>query len=179
MKKIIVFAVALVSMIFFCSIGFCAGKDTQNSSKIGLVNLQKIMVESKAGKEARAAFEKEVEGKRATLAAKEKEVSDLEQELKVAVKLSVNARKVKEEALAIEVKELGRLKQDLEEDLKKRDNELTANILKDIFEITQKVGQERQYTAIMQAGPYFIYADKTADVTDEVIKRYDIQYGKK
>jgi outer membrane protein len=145
---IVIAAVCLVA-------AFSSSAKPENSgAKIGLINIQKIVMESKAGKEARSAFEIELGGKRSILQVREQEV-------------------------AKEVKELQRLKQDLEDDLKRKDRELSSKMLKDIFEVTQKVGQEKQFTIIMQSGPQIIYRDKAIDITDEVLKRYDSQYQKR
>ena len=61
----------------------------------------------------------------------------------------------------------------LKEELKKRDGELTAGILKDVLAITKKVGDERGYSLIMQASQQIVYIDNSIDITDEVMKRYD------
>jgi outer membrane protein len=171
---IVIAAVCLVA-------AFSSSAKPENSgAKIGLINIQKIVMESKAGKEARSAFEIELGGKRSILQVREQEVKKLEDELKgQTAKLAPEARREKEEKFAKEVKELQRLKQDLEDDLKRKDRELSSKMLKDIFEVTQKVGQEKQFTIIMQSGPQIIYRDKAIDITDEVLKRYDSQYQKR
>ena len=155
---------------------YCAAALAQETGKgmVGVINIQKVIVESKAGKEAKSAFDKELESKRAMLASKEKSTRAIEDDLKAnGAKLKADARKVKEGKLAEEIKDLRRMKQDMEDDLKKKDNELTSKILKDILEITKNVGDERGYSLIIQAGPQIVYLDKTVDVTDEVLKRYD------
>ena len=170
----------VIAISFLCYINAFAAKEAQPEGKIGLLNIQKVLAESKAGKEAKAVFEKELEGKRATLQAKEKDVRDMDTELRTgAAKLKSDVKKSKEEKLAAEMKELRRLGQDMEDELKKKDAELTSKILKDVFGITKKMGEEKRYTLIMQAGPQVIYIDKTTDITDEVMKRYDEQYARR
>ena len=88
-------------------------------------------------------------------------------------KMKADARKVKEAKLADEIKDLRRIKQDMEDDLKKKDNELTSAILKDVLEITKKVGAEHGFSLVLQAGPQVVYADSSLDITDEVLKKYD------
>ena len=179
MRKVKILIVLFTTMLFLCSAAQAA-KESQSDTKIGLINIQKVLAESKAGKEAKAVFEKELEGRRATLQAKEKEVRAMETELRTgAAKLKSDVKKSKEENLAAETKELRRLGQDMEDELKKKDAELTSKILKDVFGITRKMGEEKRYTLIMQAGPQVIYIDKTIDITDEVMKRYDEQYARR
>ncbi len=155
-------------------------KQEQSDSKIGIINVQKVVMESKAGKEAREAFERDLGNKRAVLRVKEEDLKKLEAALKEqAVKLTPEERRKKEEEFAQGLKELQRLKQDLEDELKKKDRDLSSSMLKEIFEVTQKVGQEKQFTIILQSGPQIIYRDKTIDITDEVLKRYDSLHSKR
>jgi outer membrane protein len=167
MKKFIVL-VSLAAFLFLPAAVFAA-----QDSNIAFINLPKIITESKAGKEAKASFTKDMESKRATLIEKENAVKVIEDDLKASVKAKPEVRKAKEDAFANEVKELGRLKQDMESELKKMDTELASKLVKDIFEIARKIGEDRGYTAILQASPQTVYISKASDITDEVIKIYD------
>lgn len=168
--KLAVFAFVLAFM-FSCSSVFAAD---ETGSKVGIINIQKVILESKAGKLAKIEFDKEFEVKRISLAAKEKAARAIEDDLKTnGAKMKADARKVKEEKLAEDVKEFQRLKQDMEEELKKKDNELTSTILKDILDITKKVGDEGGYSLILQASPQVVYMNNAIDITDEVLKKYD------
>jgi len=168
--KIMVVALALAVM-FSCSFVFAAG---ETGSKVGILNIQKVILESKAGKIAKIEFDKEFESKRIALAAKEKSARATEDELKTSgAKMKADARKMKEEKLAEDIKEFQRLKQDMEEELKKKDNELTSTILKDILDISKKVGDEGGYSLILQASPQIVYMNNAIDITDAVLKKYD------
>ena len=168
--KMVVFVFALV-IIFCCGVVFAAG---EAGSKIGLINIQKIIMESKAGKDAKLAFDKELDAKRSMLSAKEKSAKAIEDDLKAnGAKMKADVKKAKEDSLAENIKDLRRLKQDMEEELKKKDAELTSGILKDVLAITKKVGDEGGYSFILQATPQVVYMDKAADITNEVLKRYD------
>ncbi len=167
MKKIVIL-VFLIAFLLSAAAVFAA-----QEGNIAFINLPKIITESKAGKDAKAAFSKDMESKRSTLQAKEKEIKDLDADLKGSAKAKPEIRKAKEEAFSKEIKELGRLKQDMESDLKKMDSELAGKLVKDIFEIARKIGDERGYTAIIQISPQTVYVNKSVDITDEVIKIYD------
>jgi len=167
MKKIALFTVLIAFL--FSAAGVFAAQD----SNIAFINLPRIIMESKAGKAAKDSFSKDMESKRATLMAKEKDTKAIEDDLKASAKAKPEVRKAKEEAFATQVKELGRLKQDMDAELKKMDSELAGKLLKEIFEIARKIGEDRGYTAILQVGPQTVYVNKAADITDEVIKIYD------
>lgn len=168
--KGMVFAAALV-VIFFCGTVFAAG---EAGSKIGIINLQKILMDSKAGKEAKAAFDKELELKRVEFTSKEKSARAVEDDLKAnGAKMKADVRKAKEDKLAEDMKEMRRFSQDMEEELKKKDSELTSKIVADVLAITKKLGDEGNYSLILQAGQQVMYLNTTTDITDEVIRRYD------
>ena len=171
--KVIVVGVVM-ALAFYCTAAFAADGDY---SKVGLINIQKILVESKSGKEAKAVYQKDLEAKRAALASKENTARALESELKSdSKKLKAADRKKKEDQLAVEIKELRRVEQDMKDELKKKDSELTSKILTDVLEITKKIGDERGYSIILQGGPQVVYMGKGVDITDEVLKKYD--FGK-
>lgn len=118
----------------------------ENPVKIGVIDIQKIMRQSKAAKSAQAVFSKELEARRATMKAKEKEVQLLEEELKSSdQKLSPEARREKGNTLNREVRELKRLAADLEEELKKKDAELTRKLLGEILQIVTTFAKKEHY----------------------------------
>jgi len=168
--KVVVFALA-IAVMFSCSSVFAAG---ETGSKVGIINIQKVILESKAGKIAKMEFDKAFEVKRTALAAKEKSARAIEDDIKAnGAKMKAGVRKAKEGKLAEDIKEFQRLKQDMEEELKKKDSELTSTILKDILDISKKVGDERGYSLILQASPQIVYMASAIDITDEVLKKYD------
>jgi len=141
--------------------------------KIGIIDVQKILRESRAAKNAQAVFMKEVEQKRAQLIVRDKEIKELDQELKNQnIKLSAEVRKEKAEKLAREVKEFRRLDTDLGEELKKTEVELTQKLLGEIRQIVQTFLKNEKYTLILEKNTVAA-SDEAIDVTDHIIKLYD------
>jgi outer membrane protein len=145
--------------------------------KIGVIDTQKILRVSKAAKAAQSIFMKDLEAKRAVYQAKEKEIKALDDELKNQnIKLSAEVRKEKTEKLAQEVKEIKRLGTDMEEELKKKEVELTRRLLSEIAQIVRNFSKKEHYTVIFEKSSV-IMADDAVDITDRIIKLYDA--GKK
>ncbi len=145
------------------------------SIKLGVIDTAKIMRESKAAKNAQTIFLKDLEAKRGTLAAKEKEVRLLEEELKKPdAKLSPEERNNKNDKLAKEVKELNRLKSDLEEELKKKDVELTQKLIGELRGIVNTFYKKENYTLILEKSAV-VASDDAIDITDKIIQIYDGQ----
>jgi outer membrane protein len=141
--------------------------------KIGVIDAQKIMRESRAARIAQADFMKDMEGKRAQLLAKDKEIKALDEELKnPELRLTEQIRKEKAEKLAREVKEFRRMDADMAEDLKKKDMELTQKILADIRRIVQSFAKSEKYTLILERNAV-VTADDAIDITGRILMLYD------
>ena len=77
-------------------------------------------------------------------------------------------------AIASEVKELKYLRSDLEEELKKKDAELTQKLIGELREIVRAFSKKENYTLIMERSAV-VAADDAIDITDKIIQIYDAQ----
>jgi len=88
--------------------------------------------------------------------------------------LHESVRQQKERDYQAKLRDLQRLQRDYEEDLRRKDRELSDRILKNLEAIIKKMGEEGKYTLILEKNqPSFIYISNILDLTDEVIKRSD------
>jgi outer membrane protein len=145
----------------------------ENAPKIGFVDISKIMRDSKAAKSARAVFQKDLESKKATLKEKGDKVANLEKDLKNN-KQGSPAWKEKQEKLAQDVKEFKRLESDFNEQLKKKDAELTQKILGDVQQILKQFSKNEKYSIIFERKAALVVEDNF-DITDKIVKIYDAQ----
>jgi outer membrane protein len=160
-------------VVLFLTMSVAMAADS--SVKISTIDVQKILRESKAAKTAKADLMKDVEQKRAQLIAKDKEIKELDQELKDQnAKLSSDERQIKAEKLAREVKELRRLDADLTDELKKKEIALTQKLLGELRRVAQAFLKDMKYTLILEKNSV-IASDGAVDVTDKIIKLYDAQ----
>ncbi|MEW6675218.1 MAG: OmpH family outer membrane protein [Nitrospirota bacterium] len=164
MKKVFILVVVL-----FCFLGSLA---LAADVKVGIIDVQRIIRESKVVQEHRANLSKEIEDKRKILAAKEEAIRALDDELKKE-KMAPQTRREKSRKLAKEVKELKRLREDFEEESREKDAELTVIVLNEISEIIRKIASDGKYTIILEKGQGVVYATDKIDITSEVIKIYD------
>ena len=172
MKKHYACYIIILIGLFFATAALAADKKTV---KIGIIDVQKVLRESQAAKKAQAIYKKDFESKRALLNAAEKEIRRLEEDLKENGRaLSVDARKEKEENLTKQVKEFKRLAADMDEELKKKDAELTRKLLAEIGGVVQTLLKKDQYTVIMQSDKIVAF-DEAIDITEKVIKLYDAE----
>lgn len=154
---------------------FVSGAAYAQSPKIGYIDLQRVIRDSKAGKAARADFEREFQQKKNVIEQKKRQLDSLKQEfVNNAQVMNESARKQKAEQIENLEKEFNRTRSDFRDDLQKRDLELTQKILQDIEGIIKQIGKSGGYTLILEkteAG--VVYAVDTVDVTDQVIQAYD------
>jgi outer membrane protein len=147
----------------------------QNIIKIGVVDSQKILYNSNAGKEVLAQLDKRSKQIQDELQKKDKEISDLENKLTTQrLTLSPDALEKLGNDLQKKRTERQRFWEDSQRDLLNLRNRLFNKIRNEVLPIIQEIGKEKGYTLIvdlMDSGA--IYWDKAIDITDEVINRYN------
>ena len=147
------------------------------SIKIGYVDVQRVLTESKRGQEAK----KKIEAKGAELHQQfqrmQREIQSLKDELeRKGTLLSEEARKEKEREYQRKVMELDRFVRDSREELRQMEREMTAKILKDVERVIEELGRKEGYTLILEKQRSFIlYAPKELDLTEKVIKALDAE----
>ena len=151
------------------------------ATRIGVVDVQKVLVRSVAGVAAREQLEREKATMQKDVDTRRGEVEKLREELeKKGLVLSADAKREKEETLQRKVRDLRRLSEDLDKELQRKEQALTQRILQELTSLIEKIGKERGFLLIVERrGAGVIYGDAEADITEEVIKVYDQERGKK
>jgi outer membrane protein len=150
-------------------------------TRIGYVDVQRVIVRSVAGVAAREQLEKDKVAMQKDVDNRKIEVDKLREEMeKKGLVLSAESRREKEETLQRKVRDLRRLAEDLEKELQKKEQQATQRILQELTGIIEKMGKERGFLLIVERrSGGVIYGDPEGDVTDEVIKLYDQEKAKK
>jgi outer membrane protein len=149
-------------------------------TRIGFVDVQKVLVKSVAGAAAREQLEREKATMQKDVDTRRTEVEKLREELeKKGLVLSADAKREKEEGLQRRVRDLRRLVDDFQKELERKEQGLTQRILQDLTTVIDRVGKEKGYLLILEKrGASVIYGDPEADLTDEIIKVYDLEKSK-
>jgi len=141
--------------------------------KVGVIDMKRIMRESKAAKSAQAVFRRDLDAKRAVLVAKQKEIQVMEEELKGAdLKLDDDSRRQKTEKMTREIRELKLLTTDMEAELKKKDVELTQNIVGEVIKVVNAYAKKESITLVLERSAV-VALDEAVDITNTVIQLYD------
>ena len=151
---------------------------SQNSSiKIGSVDIQKAVNESQAGKEAKQALSKEVEKYQGLIAERQKELQGMKESLeKQGLILTPEARATREKELQTRLRDFQRWGEDLQNELNQKRGQMERNIFISLQKVIQKVGADEGYTLILEKNETIVlFASKSTDITDLVIKAFDAQ----
>jgi outer membrane protein len=143
--------------------------------RIAVIDTEKILLSSAAGKKAMADLKKLQETKENDLRAKAQELKDLQAKINDG-RLSLAQDKLADMAKQAEEKDilLRRAQDDANRELTKKRDDMLAQIDERVMPVINKVGHELGYTLIFrkfESG--LIYADEAVDITGVVVQRLD------
>lgn len=165
MKRIILI---LTTLIFSASTVLAAGG-------VAYVDLQKVLNLSSAGVAAKQVISEQVKKYEVVVKDKQDALLALKQEIeKQAIVLDDDAKAQKKRDLQQQVKELERFTKDIQEELQQKDADFTKQILAEIFDIIDEVGEQGDYDAILEkTESSLLYAAKRIDLTQKIIDAYN------
>jgi outer membrane protein len=143
--------------------------------KIGYVDLQRALNESAAGKKAKDDFRGQVERLETQLKGKKEELDKLKSDLETKGTVMADGQRKKLETEFEQKRlDLKRRFEDSQQELQKKDQELTGKIIQDLQGIIKEVGDRDGYTLILELGSSpVLYYKKSSDITDDVLSVYN------
>jgi outer membrane protein len=143
--------------------------------RIAVIDTEKILLSSNAGKKAVADLKKLQEQREKELGARAQELKDLQSKINDG-RLSLAQDKLADLSKQYEEKEISlrRAQDDATRELTKKRDEMLASIDDRVMPVINQVGKELGYTLIFrkfESG--LIYADDGVDITNVVIQRID------
>ncbi len=164
-KKMLILAALFVFTL-------CGAGNGLAAFKMGVMNVQKIVVECDAGKAAKVRFEKKMKDLQASFKAEQDELKALQGEIKK--KSSAWSEEKKAEKIR-EFKKKGRELQAKTEDARfemkhLQDKELEP-ILKALEKVVKAYGKDNGFTVILDSKNGVIFFDKKVDISTVIIKK--------
>jgi outer membrane protein len=142
------------------------------SGGIGIINSQRLALESAPGKEAYGRLKKLSDQKKEELDKVEKEARDLVQKLNdQGQSMPADKREVLEKQADDKQKAWKRMQEDAQRDLQEAERKEMGALENRIGPIVKDYFKEKHYSLVLDARAGVIYADEVVDVTDEVLKR--------
>ena len=147
----------------------------QAELKIAVVDLQKALATSNAGKKAQADYKKEVEQAQKSINTKKKDFEEKRASLK-KLKDSLNKKAIQKktnEITKIE-KELQKSYRESQQNLRKKNATVVSDLIKKMRVVIEKIGSEEKFSLILEKGSQaLLYSAGTEDVTDKVVSRFN------
>ncbi len=167
MKKVVLAAVAV---LFFLPSVLLA-----QTLNIVYVDLQRVMLESDRGKEAKNTLASEYEKIKKTLDSKQDELQKMKDAIeRQTATITADAKAEKEKQFQNKLKDYQRMSNDYQTELQQKDAEFSQKILKELEEVIKTLGEKDKYTLILeknQAG--ILFASPAVDITSKIINAYN------
>lgn len=162
----VVFITCLLMFIFLCNLVSAA-----DVAKIGVIDFQKVLEASDAGKLIQSELKKDNEKMTADLQQKGEEIEKIRKRLeRESMVMSKEMREEKEREQRIKVNDFKSLQKKYRAELQKRQVQLMQQLQSDVTGITQQIGKKEGYLLIMDKRGV-IYAPNSVDLTDKLIEQ--------
>jgi outer membrane protein len=160
--------------VFFTNYSFAA-----DVAKIGVLDLQKILETSAAGKLIQAELKKEKDKMEADLQKRGTEIENIRKRLeRESMVMGKEMREEKERESRIKINDFKSLQKKYRSDLQKLEGGLMNQFKTNIDEIVKGMGKKEGYLLIINKFGV-IYAPNSIDITDEVIGKLNAMAAKK
>jgi outer membrane protein len=141
------------------------------ADKVGYINLQRLVSESKTGKEAREDIQKMRKAKEDELTRRLESLNKMKDELNENwEKLDARTQRDRRAELKRAYEDYQKMLNDAKEDILREDRELVSIILQRADGVLKKVAKRNGYTIILKDPNAIGYLDPAVDITDEVLK---------
>lgn len=172
---------ARLLLAVMCTVGLVAGgcattPSTQPVVRIGVVDPQKVLNETEAGKKARESLNTFMKNRQALIELEEKELRRMEEDLiKQASVLSANAKKEREEQFRRRMAEYQQKANDLNREVQEKQKEVLEGFRDKVEKVVAKVAQRLGLVVVIEkgrGGPT-VYNDASLDISSMVIEEFN------
>jgi outer membrane protein len=145
--------------------------------KIGFIDAQKVLDNTKLGQKAKANLEEYVESRRKILELEQKDLKDLEEVLtKQGALLSLEARRDKQEAYQKKLEQYQKKALEIDRELQVKQLELVRGFRKELEGVVKKIAEKEGYVFVLDKDSEtgnILYAKENFDLTSLVIAELD------
>ncbi|HEY2922413.1 MAG TPA: OmpH family outer membrane protein [Candidatus Binatia bacterium] len=150
----------------------------QERIKIGFIDIQRIVAESQAGKKAKDRFQAQVKKAEADVQKERTDLERIKNDLdKKGPLLKEEERRNLEADFQRRSVNLQRTMGDYQQDLQRKNNEMMAEILKELEQVVSELGKAEKFTLILEK-TQILYSDQATDITTKVIEAYNSRVKK-
>lgn len=175
-NRITVFFAVILVGIFIVVSAYAA-----ETVKIGVIDFQKVLKTSNAGKAAQAEVNKQGKKMEEELNKKRDELEELKKKLEREVLVMTREmRDEKEREFRIKVNDFKMLEKKYKEEFNEVNKKLVYRFRNEVVDLAKKVGEKEGYLLIIEKNEAgIVYSPDRIDLTDKIIKIYNEDYAKK
>lgn len=142
---------------------------------IGIVSMQKVLDESKKGKEVQKKFEQSVSTEKKELEKREASIKKAQEDfVRDQSTMSDEQRRKKQRDIQNQVGELQQFANEAQDKMSSKRIDLLKTVVEPAKEVVAKVAKEKKMTIVFERGESgLLYFDEAIDLTPEIIKRLD------
>ena len=164
---------AMTALLTFTSFGRAA-----DVAKIGIIDGQRVLETSDAGKTARAGIKGQYNRMEEELKKRGAEFEELKKQFeRNAMVMSQEKREQSQRDLQIKQMDLQQLGKKYSTELKALEKKYTERIQKDVLKLTEEIGKSGGYLLIIDK-PGVLYHPNSIELTDQLIQKYNAKYAK-
>jgi outer membrane protein len=147
-------------------------------ARLGFINLERALAEVQEGKSLFGELQVFIDKKNLELKSRQDELTKRQEQLRTQERtLSEESKLEIQKDLEERRTGLTRFQEDTSKEIDRRQNANVQRIGQKMQPIIQAYAKEKGLTAIVIWSPQlYAYVDETVNVTDEIIKRYDVQH---
>lgn len=147
---------------------------------IAYVDLRKVLVESKVGKQSKVELEKLVKQKRNAITAEENKLKSMQEQFQKDQLLMTDVQKSeKQKDFQQRAEVFQKMVSEANQDIAAKDKEFAAKSIAEIRKIIAEVAKENNIGLVLEASESgLLYADGALDLTQKILERYDAKSGK-
>jgi outer membrane protein len=172
-----------VFSVLACSLGLFLAPSVRAAdvAKIGVIDFQRILETSSAGKYAQAEINKKGKQMEADLKKRGAEIEETKQRLeREALVMSKEMREQKQREMRININDFKQLQNKYAQEFKRFEGRLVQRIRQEVIELIQDIGKAGGYLLIVEKRTgEVIYSPKSVDATDILIQKYNVEFAKK
>lgn len=142
---------------------------------VGIVSMQKVLDESKKGKDVQKKFEQSVATEKKEIEKREGTIKKAQEDfVRDQATMSEEQRRKKQREIQNQVSELQQFANEAQEKMSAKRLDLLKTVVEPAKEIVNKVAKEKKMTIVFERGESgLLYFDEAIDLTPEIIKRLD------
>ena len=167
-------------LMIFCGIvclfTFTAQSFGADAGRIGIIDFQRILMESEAGRAVQARIQEEGRSMESDLRKMGEEIESMMQQLqRDSMVMSAERREQQQQELEMRRYDFQSMQRKYQSEFREMEIRMVEKLQNEVFGIAEAIGKQEGYLLIIERSAA-VYYPSTIDVTDRVIQAYNEQF---